>query len=51
MGPALGLPPHQGLQLPELVPQVWVGGGDGLGDAGVVVGHSGLGRGAEVSVT
>ena len=51
MGLALGLPPHEGLQLPELVPQVGVGGGDGLGDAGVVVGHPGLRRGAEVSVT
>ena len=51
VGLALGLPPHEGLQLPELVPQVGVGGGDGLGDAWVVVGHPGLRRSAEVSVT
>jgi len=49
-GPGLGLPPHQRLQLPELVPEVWVGGRDGLRDAGVEVGHPRLGGRAQVSV-
>ena len=50
VGPGLGLVPHQCLQLSELVPQVRVGGGNGLSDAGVDVGHPGLRGGAEVSI-
>ena len=50
VGPGLGLVPHQALQLPELVPQVGVGGGNGLSDAGVEVGHPGLGCCAEVRI-
>ena len=51
MGLALGLVPHEGLQFSELIPQVRVGGGNGLSDAGVEVGHPGLRRGAEVSIS
>ena len=51
VGPGLGLVPHQGLQLPELVPQVGVAGGNGLSDAGVEVGHPCLGCGAEVRIS
>merc|ERR1712203_105231 len=49
--PRLLLPPHQILQLPELGPQVGVGGGDGLGDGGVDVGYSWLRSSAEVSIS
>ena len=51
MGLALGLVPHEGLKLSELIPQVRVGGGNGLSDAGVEVGHPGLRCGAEVSIS
>ena len=51
VGPGLGLVPHQCLQLSELVPQVGVGGGNGLSNARVDVGHPGLGGGAEVSIS
>ena len=46
----LVLSPHQILQLAELIPEVGVGGGDGLGDGGVDVGHAGLRTSAQVSI-
>ena len=44
----LVLSPHQILQLAELIPEVGVGGGDGLGDGGVDVGDPRLGSSAQV---
>merc|ERR1712079_937387 len=49
-GLALGLPPHQSLQLPKLIPEVRVVGGDRLSDARVEGADAGLGGGAKVSV-
>ena len=46
----LVLPPHQILQLAELVPEVGVGGRDGLGDGGVDVGDPGLRASTQVSI-
>merc|ERR1711976_710174 len=51
VGLALGLVPHEGLKLSELIPQVRVGGGNGLSDARVEVGHPGLRCGAEISIS
>ena len=46
----LDLSPHQILQLAELIPEVGVGRGDGLGDGGVDVGDARLRTSAEVSI-
>ena len=49
MGLALGLVPHESLQLSELVPQIGVGRWDGLSDGGIDVGHARLWSRAQVS--
>ena len=43
--------PHQVLQFAKLVPKAWVGGGQGLGDGGIVVGYAGLRGSTEVSTS
>ena len=48
--PRLLLPPHEILQLAKLIPQVGVGGGDGLRDRGVEVDDPRLGGRTQVSI-
>jgi len=45
------LPPHEGLQLAHVVPDVGEGGWHGLGDGGVPGGHAGLRGGIQVSIS
>ena len=45
------LPPHEGLQLPHVVPDVREGGWHGLGDGGVPGGYTGLRGSIEVSIS